>query len=287
VLIGYVRAGPGDDADRTAQHLALAQAGCEQIVEEQSDVDGSGQQLELYGLLARLQASDVVVPQLDSLGRFLPDVVRWVQRLAATGVGLHSLTETLDAAAPQGKAAMATLDSLAAHDSRPAPQRPGAGRPATPDTRRRVGGRPPKLSLERRTEIADEVLSGRGTAAGMVRRYGVSEATISRLLAASRAGALVPSASGQAGKDMAHADLIAGVLPVSALDERLAIVGTSGSGKTYAAKGLLERVMAGGGRVCVAPSVPMTMRHCPPGSLALRVLKDDLAHAHDPDPDQR
>ncbi len=42
-----------------------------------------------------------------------------------------------------------------------------------------------------------------------------------------------------------------GVLPPSALDTRLAIVGTSGSGKTYAAKGLLERVMAGGGRVCV------------------------------------
>jgi len=33
------------------------------------------------------------------------------------------------------------------------------------------------------------------------------------------------------------------------------------------------------------PSVPMMMRHRPPGSLALRVLKDDLAHAHDPDPD--
>jgi len=35
------------------------------------------------------------------------------------------------------------------------------------------------------------------------------------------------------------------------------------------------------------PSVPMMMRHRPPGSLALRVLKDDLAHAHDPDPDRR
>jgi len=33
------------------------------------------------------------------------------------------------------------------------------------------------------------------------------------------------------------------------------------------------------------PFVPMTVRHCPPGSLTLRVLKDDLAHAHDPDPD--
>jgi len=32
-----------------------------------------------------------------------------------------------------------------------------------------------------------------------------------------------------------------------------------------------------------APFVPMTMRHRPPGSLALRVLKDDLAHAHDTD----
>ena len=41
------------------------------------------------------------------------------------------------------------------------------------------------------------------------------------------------------------------MLPPSALDGRLAIVGTSGSGKTYAAKGLIERVMAGGGRVCV------------------------------------
>jgi len=81
----------------------------------------------------------------------------------------------------------------------------------------------------------------------MARRYNVSETTISRLLAASRAGALRSSASGQAGKETAPADRIAGVLPVSALDERLAIVGTSGSGKTYAAKGLLERVMEDGG----------------------------------------
>jgi len=252
VLIGYVRAGSSDDADCAARHLALAQAGCEQIVAEQPDVDDSGQQPELHGLLARLHTGDVViVPQLDSLGRSLPDVVRWVQRLAAAGVGLHSLTETLDAAAPQGHATVATLDRPTAHDSRPAPQPPGAGGPATPSTRRPAGGRPPKLSLERRTEIADEILSGRGTAAGMARRHGVSEATISRLLAAGRAGALVTLARGQAGKDTAPADRIAGVLPISALDERLAIVGTSGSGKTYAAKGLLERVMAGGGRVCV------------------------------------
>lgn len=42
-----------------------------------------------------------------------------------------------------------------------------------------------------------------------------------------------------------------GVLPATALDERVAIVGTSGSGKTYAAKGWVERLLDTGARVCV------------------------------------
>jgi len=45
---------------------------------------------------------------------------------------------------------------------------------------------------------------------------------------------------------------IAGVLPAAALDERLAIVGTSGSGKTYAAKGLVEQLLEASARVCIA-----------------------------------
>ncbi len=55
----------------------------------------------------------------------------------------------------------------------------------------------------------------------------------------------------QASADADGRDSIAGVLPLSALHEHLAIVGTSGSGKTYAAKGLVERLMDRGGRVCV------------------------------------
>ena len=44
---------------------------------------------------------------------------------------------------------------------------------------------------------------------------------------------------------------ILGVLPAAALDERVAIVGTSGSGKTYAAKGWIEQLLDAGARVCV------------------------------------
>src|ERR1700751_2509039 len=40
-------------------------------------------------------------------------------------------------------------------------------------------------------------------------------------------------------------------LPMDALDDRIAIVGTAGSGKTYAAKGFVERLLDTGARVTI------------------------------------
>ena len=85
----------------------------------------------------------------------------------------------------------------------------------------------------------------------MARRYKVSEATVSRAMAAYRAMADAPRVGLPCAENAGESQTIVGVLPLSALDERLAIVGTSGSGKTYAAKGLVERLMDQGARVCV------------------------------------
>jgi len=253
VLIGHLGACRSDDADAGAQRRALAEAGCEQVVEEEPGAEDGGEEPALFGLLARLRAGDVVVvPRLDSLGRSVTDVVRRVQHLTAAGAGLHSLIEALDLIAPQNGAAGMAVGSLAARNGQ---SPPAAGPPAAAGARRRAGGRPPKLSPEQRAVVADKVLSGRRTAADMARRYRVSETTISRVLAARRAGASAALRRGFVWEDTAPADRIAGVLPLSALDDRLAIVGTSGSGKTYAAKGLLERVMAGDGRVCVVDAL--------------------------------
>jgi hypothetical protein len=106
-------------------------------------------------------------------------------------------------------------------------------------------GRRPKLSREQQAAIADAVRSGQRTAAQMARHHKISEATVSRILAASRAAAAAPGAEDVDG------ERIVGGLPVAALDQRLAVVGTSGSGKTYATKGLIERLMQEGARVCV------------------------------------
>lgn len=39
--------------------------------------------------------------------------------------------------------------------------------------------------------------------------------------------------------------------PAKALEQHLAILGKTGSGKTYAAKGVVEGILSDGGRVCV------------------------------------
>ncbi|HEY1258278.1 MAG TPA: DUF87 domain-containing protein [Xanthobacteraceae bacterium] len=51
----------------------------------------------------------------------------------------------------------------------------------------------------------------------------------------------------------ARREIRSAALPLDALDERIAIVGTTGSGKTYAAKGFAERLLDSGARVTIDP----------------------------------
>ena len=55
-----------------------------------------------------------------------------------------------------------------------------------------LGGRRPKLNAAKRREIAESVLSGRKTSAEMTRLYGVSQPTVSRIVAEARSAAVEP-----------------------------------------------------------------------------------------------
>ncbi len=50
----------------------------------------------------------------------------------------------------------------------------------------RVGGRRKKLDATKRREIAESVITGRKSGADMARLYGVSQPTVSRIVAAYR-----------------------------------------------------------------------------------------------------
>ncbi len=147
----------------------------------------------------------------------------------------------------------------------------------TPRPAGRRPGRRPKLSGPQQAALIDEVLGGRRTAAQMARHYGVSEPTVSRILAAHRAAVGAPAVEGGTSAAPANAPdpgRVAGVLPASVLEERLAIVGTSGSGKTYAAKGLVERLIDRGARVCVVDPLGVWW--------GLRLCSDGLSPAPGP-----
>jgi len=249
VLTGYLLGKAGDDA-LSAQRQALADTGCARVVEDLT-VGRRWQQPELRRVLDALQPGDVVVVlQLHHLGRSLNEVVRRAQRITEAGAGLRSLKEGIDTATQAGRAAAQVIGGLAELDRGAARDGINAGL-ATARIEGRRGGRRPKLTEQQRMLIAEEVLSRRSTAARMARLHKVSEPTVSRVVAAYQARADALGHGGAAVEDMGQNGRIAGVLPVSALDERLAIVGTSGSGKTYAAKGLVERLMDRGARVCV------------------------------------
>ncbi len=250
MLIGYIRAMQGDEGSLLAQRQALESAGCEQLVEDLT-AGGRWEQPGLRQLLDRLCERDVVVAcRLECLGRSLQDVVRIMQRIETAGAGLRSLAEAVDTTTPQGRATAQLVGTLAELDRTAVRERINTGLAAA-RAEGRVGGRRSKLTPQQQARIADEVFSGRSSAAAMARLHKVSEPTISRLMAAHRSSAGMPGAGHHEGAHTGHEDRIAGTLPLSVLDQRLAIVGTSGSGKTYAAKGLVERLIGGGARVCV------------------------------------
>jgi len=250
VLIGYLCGRTTDKNALAAQRKTLADAGCERVVEDVSS-KRSGEQTELRRMLNNLQVGDVVVvPELGDLGRSLPEVARCLEHIAAAGASLRSLKEGIDTAAPEGRVALGVIGSLIG--LAPGSMRGrGSSRPAVQRTGDRKAGRRPKLNEQQRAVVVQEVLSKRETGVTMARRYRVSEATVSRVVAAHRAVGDVAVGSRPVLAASSQGERVGGVLPLSALDERLAIVGTSGSGKTYAAKGLVERLVCQGARVCV------------------------------------
>ena len=172
----------------------------------------------------------IVVLELERLGRSLPEVVGRMQRIAASGAGLRSLKEGFDTRAPEGRVAAGVIGSLALLDRGGRGEWAGAG-PAAARVSSRGPGRRPNLTEPRRAAVVNELLSGRQTTAEMVKRYKVSEATVGRVLAAHRVMADAAEGSQPLGDDSRQEEKIGGVMPASGVSERLAIVGTSGSGK--------------------------------------------------------
>jgi len=143
----------------------------------------------LKDMLRQLRDGDgVVVWKLDRLSRSLKDLLPIMERIEAAGAGFRSLTESIDTTTPAGRMMMQMVGRFAAFERAMIRERTSAGL-AQARAEGRGGGRRRKLTPKQRAEVAESVLSGRKTAAEMARIFGVSQPTVSRIVAEHRRAA--------------------------------------------------------------------------------------------------
>ncbi len=187
-LLGYARVSKGDEQSNAAQAAALRKAGCRRVFEEAAS-GGRWDRPALQEMLRQLRENDVVVVwKLDRLSRSLKDLLHIMERIEAAGAGFRSLTESIDTTTAAGRMMMQMVGAFAEFERAMIRERTGAGL-AQARAEGRIGGRRRKLSDKQRAEIAESVLSGRRTAAEMARLFGVSQPTVSRIVAERRSGA--------------------------------------------------------------------------------------------------
>ena len=135
--------------------------------------------------IRRLEAGDVlVVTRLDRLARSTRDLLNILDAVAKAGASFKSLADAwADTTTPHGKLLLTVLGGLAEFERE-------LIRARTDDGRKRAKargvkfGRPVKLTAHQRQEALQRLADG-AVQADLARSYGVSEATISRLAAAS------------------------------------------------------------------------------------------------------
>ncbi len=182
-LLGCARVSKGDEQNNALQTKALKAAGCKRPFEETAS-GGRWDRPEPHRLLDHLREGDtVVVWKLDRLSRSLKDVLHIMERIDNAGAGFRSITENIDTTTPAGRMMTQMVGAFAEFERAMIRERTSSGLAAA-RAEGRIGGRRKKCDDTKRREIAESVVSGRKSAADMARLYGVSQPTVSRIVAA-------------------------------------------------------------------------------------------------------
>jgi DNA invertase Pin-like site-specific DNA recombinase len=151
--IGYARVST-QEQNLDLQKDALKRAGCEKIIEDVV----SGKTENRSGLdraREQLREGDVlVVWRLDRLGRSLKHLIELMSELEKQSIGFQSLQESIDTTTPGGKLVFHIFGALAEFERNLIRDRTKAGLEAA-RARGRKGGRPKKLSAEKRAMAID------------------------------------------------------------------------------------------------------------------------------------
>lgn len=191
MLVGYARVSTGDQ-NPAMQTDALQATGCERIYEEKA----SGAQRdrpELKAALDYMRSGDtLVVWKLDRLARSMRQLITTIEDLHEKGIGLRSLTESIDTTTAGGMLIFHIFGALAEFERSVIRERTRAGLTAA-RARGRTGGRPPSMSDDD-IRAAKALLRDKNiTVAEAAHHMGVSLSTLYAHLPGGRSAVLAES----------------------------------------------------------------------------------------------
>ncbi|WP_323687511.1 MULTISPECIES: recombinase family protein [unclassified Rhizobium] len=191
--IGYARVSTVDQ-HLDLQRNALRLAGCNRIFEDHG-VSGSNEQRGgLSSMLKALRRGDIlVVWRLDRLGRSIIHLISMVESLKRRGIGLVSLTESIDTSSAGGQLIFHILAALAEFEKSLIRERTIAGIAAA-KARGKLPGRRPALTEVQCMEIRATLNSG-VSLREVARNYNVHPRTVLRGI--SRLARSKPQARGE------------------------------------------------------------------------------------------
>ncbi len=178
MIIGYARVSTNDQ-NLDAQVDLLKGAGAEKIFLEKW-TGKSRDRPGLVRLLEQIRKDDIVaVTKYDRLARSLKDLIEIVEQIRERGAGFRSLGEDTDTTTSAGRLIVHVFGSIAEFERERIVERTKEGL-AVARKRGRIGGRPPALSEEAKTEIRRMRYRDHRSMAEIARAFGVSRSTIYR-----------------------------------------------------------------------------------------------------------
>lgn len=175
---GYLRVST-DQQVLDAQLDALQKAGVDEIFSEK--MTGTvAQRPELEKLWAKLRSGDtIVITRLDRLGRSTKDLLNLLSDLDERNVGLEVIEQSIDTKSPEGRLFFTMVAAFATFEAELLRARTREGL-ASARARGRVGGRPEKLSMEKKKSIAKLYDSQDLSVGAIASMFGISRGTVYR-----------------------------------------------------------------------------------------------------------
>lgn len=175
---GYLRVST-DQQVLDAQLDALQKAGVDEIFSEK--MTGTvAQRPELEKMWAKLRSGDtIVITRLDRLGRSTKDLLNLLSDLDEKNVGLEVIEQSIDTKSPEGRLFFTMVAAFATFEAELLRARTKEGL-VSARARGRVGGRPEKLSTEKKKLIANLYDSQDQSVGAIASAFGISRGTVYR-----------------------------------------------------------------------------------------------------------